>query len=202
MGPGVAALRLARTSASASKEGDRSADAPTSPRSIMNAYYFKPPFKVSPEMEEVYVSAMLSTKEGDRNWPGDSTRSANWPNFAPGPNGVNNTLAPIYLNQASFAEINPRPDILWYRGDSDLILSDNSLLDFGVLGQLGAVPGWPGLEVFPPQPMLTQVRAVLERYQANGGNYREVVLPECGHSPHLEKATEVTRLLLDFFNSH
>ncbi len=184
------------------KEGDHSADAPTSPRNIMNTYYFKPPFKVSPELEDVYVAAMLSTKEGEQNWPGDFTPSPNWPNVAPGPHGVNNTLAPTYLNQSAFAEINPKPDVLWYRGDSDQIVSDNSLFDLGTLGQLGAIPGWPGLEVFPPQPMIAQVRAVLDKYQANGGHYHEEVLPDCGHSPHLEKAGEVNRLLLDFFKAH
>lgn len=184
------------------KDGDRSADAPTSPRNIMNSFYFKPPFKVSPEWEETYVSAMLSTKEGDQNWPGDFTPSENWPNVAPGSNGVNNTLTPLYLNQASIADINPKPDILWYRGDSDQIVSDNSLFDFGVLGQLGAVPGWPGADIFPPQPMIAQIRAVLDKYQTNGGKYHEEVLAECGHSPHLEKAEEVTRMLLDFFKAH
>ncbi|MDB5078193.1 MAG: alpha/beta hydrolase [Chloroflexi bacterium] len=184
------------------KEGDRSADAPTSPRNIMNSFYFKPPFKVSPELEEVYVSAMLSTKEGDQNWPGDLAPSENWPNVAPGPNGVNNTLAPTYLNQSGIVDISPKPDILWYRGDSDQIVSDNSLFDFGVLGQLGAVPGWPGEEVFPAQPMIGQMRALLEKYQANGGQYHEEVLADCGHTPHLEKAGEVTRLLLDFFKAH
>lgn len=41
--------------------------------------------------------------------------------------------------------------------------------------------------------MVTQTRAVLERY----GNYREEVLADCGHSPHLEHPAEFRRLLLD-----
>ncbi len=184
------------------KDGDRSADSPNSPRNVMNTFYFKPPFKVSPEMEEVYVSAMLSTKEGDQNWPGDMTPSANWPNVAPGTTGVNNTLAPTYLNQSAFAAINPKPDVLWYRGDSDQIVSDTSFFDFGFLGQIGAVPGWPGAEVFPPQPMIAQIRGLLAKYQANGGKYQEVVLSECGHAPHLEKAEDVAKMLLAFFRAH
>jgi pimeloyl-ACP methyl ester carboxylesterase len=77
--------------------------------------------------------------------------------------------------------------VLWIHGADDQIVSDTSLLDFGFLGQLGAVPGWPGAEVYPPQPMKTQLRAVLEKYKANGGQYQEVVLSDCGHSPHIEK---------------
>ena len=73
------------------------------------------------------------------------------------------------------------------RGDADQIVSDTSTSDIGFLGQIGAVPGWPGADTFPPQPMVSQTRAVLQRYAANGGEYREVVLAECGHSPHIEQ---------------
>src|SRR5216683_6278823 len=41
--------------------------------------------------------------------------------------------------------------------------SDQSMFDFGTLGQLGAVPGWPGESVFPPQPQVTQTRQVFDR---------------------------------------
>lgn len=34
--------------------------------------------------------------------------------------------------------------------------------------------------------MVTQTRAVLERYADAGGTYRELALESCGHSPHLE----------------
>ena len=48
-------------------------------------------------------------------------------------------------------------------------MSDASLVDLGRLGALGAVPGWPGPEVFPAQPMVTQMRALLDRYRVAGG---------------------------------
>ena len=35
-----------------------------------------------------------------------------------------------------------------------------SFFDFGFLGQIGAVPGWPGAEAYPVQPMVSQLRAV------------------------------------------
>jgi len=50
--------------------------------------------------------------------------------------------------------------------------------------------------------MIAQIRGVLDKYQANGGKYQEVVLPECGHAPHLEKAADVTKMLVEFFNAH
>jgi pimeloyl-ACP methyl ester carboxylesterase len=45
--------------------------------------------------------------------------------------------------------------------------------------------------------MVTQTRAVLERY----GDYREVVLAACGHSPHLERPEEFRRLLVEHLQS-
>ncbi|MDW8233861.1 MAG: alpha/beta hydrolase, partial [Roseiflexaceae bacterium] len=56
-------------------------------------------------------------------------------------------------------------------------------------------PGWPGAEVCPPQPMIAQIRAVLDAYAAHGGRYAEHVLSECGHSPHIEKPEEFRGLL-------
>ncbi len=115
------------------------------------------------------------------------TPSDNWLSVAPGTLGVNNALSPKYMNQSNFADISTKPPILWIHGADDQIVSDTSFFDFGFLGQISAVPDWPAVEVYPPQPMKTQVRTVLERYKANGGEYQEVQLAEYGHSPHIEK---------------
>ena len=63
---------------------------------------------------------------------------------------------------------------------------------------LGAVPGWPGAGVYPPQPMVGQMHDVLRRYRAAGGRYEEHVLADRGHSPHLEKPAEFQALIADF----
>jgi pimeloyl-ACP methyl ester carboxylesterase len=60
------------------------------------------------------------------------------------------------------------------------------------------VPGWPGEEVYPPQPMVSQIRAVLEAYTRSGGSYREEVIEDCGHSPHIEKPEEFRQILFGF----
>ncbi len=181
--------------------GDRSGEQ-FSPRTVMNTFYFKPPFRPAPDREEIYLTSMLSTKVTPGNYPGDMTTSNNWPALGPGMQGVNNALSPKYLNQAAFANINPKPPVLWIRGADDQIVSDTSLFDFGFLGQLGVVPGWPGVEVCPPQPMVTQMRTVLNNYRGHGGQYREVVLPDCGHSPHVEKQEEVLRLFVEFVDGY
>jgi pimeloyl-ACP methyl ester carboxylesterase len=177
-------------------EGDSS---DFSPRKVMNAFYFKPPFR-SPH-EDAYVNAMIKTAVAPSNYPGDLTTSPNWPTVAPGTQGINNAISGKYCNLSGLAKLSPQPPILWVRGDSDQIVSDTSLFDFGYLGQLGAVPGWPGAEVYPPQPMVSQMRAVLDAYQANGGKYREVVFANCGHSPHLENVAEFNEIFFGFLAS-
>jgi len=170
---------------------DRSTDNPqASPRVVMNSFYWKPPF--IPEREEDLLSSILTEKVGEQRYPGDFVASENWPNVAPGKYGPINALSPKYIGDSieRFVSATPKPPILWVRGDSDMIVSDNSFFDFGTLGKLGYVPGWPGEEVYPPQPMVGQVRSVLDRYQARGGAYEEVVIAEAGHSPYIEHPDE------------
>ena len=111
-------------------------------------------------------------------------------------------MAPLYCDLSAFAGITLRPDVLWIRGADDQIVSDASFLDFGTLGQLGYVPGWPGADVFPSQPMVSQMRAMLDRYTANGGHYDEVVVADSGHSPLIEKPDVFRSALFQFIEAH
>jgi pimeloyl-ACP methyl ester carboxylesterase len=169
---------------------------PNSPRNVMNNFYFKSPFRAA--KEEALLSSVLSTQTGEDNYPGDMNVSENWPGVSPGERGMNNAISPKYCNLEGFARVRLGPPVLWVRGEDDAIVSDTSLLDFGYLGQLDAVPGWPGAGVYPPQPMVSQIRAVLDSYEARGGRYREEVIPDCGHTPHVEKPEEFRRLLFGF----
>jgi pimeloyl-ACP methyl ester carboxylesterase len=175
---------------------------PTSPRYIMNTFYFKPPFRVAPDREEIYVSAILSTKVTPGNYPGDVLPSLNWPGCAPGMWGVNNALSPKYFNQSELVDCAVKPPVLWLHGADDQVVADTSMFDVGYLGQLGLLPGWPGVDHYPPQPMKAQMRAVLERYKGNGGEYQEVMLPECGHAAHIEKQHDVLKLCTAFMEAH
>jgi pimeloyl-ACP methyl ester carboxylesterase len=180
------------------KEGDRSDEDPNSPRNVINAFYYKPPFRA--DREEDYLTAALMEKMGDDRYPGDFQPSPNWPNVAPGVWGPINAGSPKYIldDVPALIAINPKPPILWVRGSHDMIVSDNSMFDFGTLGQMDLVPGWPGEDVYPPQPMVGQTRAVLERYAARGGRFEEQVIQDTAHGPPIEKPAEFNALFHAF----
>ncbi len=169
------------------REGDRGDGSPNTPRNVLNGFYVADGFRAP--LEEAYVDSMLTTAIGDDNYPGDAAASQNWPGFAAGTRGVLNTMAPKHHDVSGIADLATKPPILWVHGSKDAIVADESLFDLATLGKLGAVPGWPGEEAAPPQPMKLQTRAVLDRYAAHGGSYREVEL-DCGHSPQVEKPAE------------
>jgi pimeloyl-ACP methyl ester carboxylesterase len=181
------------------KAGDRSSDDPNSPRNVINTFYYKPPFRA--KREEEFLSAALLEKMGDDRYPGDMTPSENWPNVAPGKWGPINATAPKYFNLSDFVRMAQKPPVLWVRGDSDQIVSDNSLFDFGTLGKMGWVPGWPGDEIYPPQPMVAQTRAVLEAYAAQGGSYQEAVIQDAGHSSFIEQPDAFMRVFIQHLES-
>ena len=176
------------------ESGDTGADEPTSPRTVYRTAYVAQPERQAAN-EDAWVASMLTTKTGLDNYPGDGVASDNWPGFAAGTRGVLNTMAPQHLDLSGIVDLAVKPPILWIRGEKDAIVSDASFFDLNQLGALGVIPGWPGADVAPPQPMVTQTRAVLDRYAAAGGEYREVSLPDAGHAPHLDDADTFDREL-------
>lgn len=176
-------------------EGDRGMESPYSPRSGIRALVCKPPFV--PEREEVLLTSMLTMHLGEKDNPGDFAPSPNWPYVAPGVWGSANALSPRYAGDISrLYTADAKVDVLWIRGSHDLAVSDTAATCPGTLGSMGLIPNWPGMDVYPPQPMLGQIRYVLDQYTVAGGSYKEVVIENAGHAPFIEKPEEFNAILL------
>jgi pimeloyl-ACP methyl ester carboxylesterase len=190
-GGGVAAPDFVRRLA----EGDRSADDPTSSPRVILRDFFGPRDNVLNVDEEFLLDEVLRTRVGDDFYPGDATPSPNWPGVAPGTRGVLNTMSPKYYNATGVVDVARKPPITWLRGAQDQVVSDASFFDLGYLGRLGAVPGWPGDDVLPPQPMAGQTRAILEAYRDRGGVAEEIALDDAAHGMPVEVPANVAEVI-------
>jgi pimeloyl-ACP methyl ester carboxylesterase len=182
-------------------EGDRSSDSDLSPRNVMNSSYWSPQHREPPDREEMLVDEILKSVTGDDGYPGDLTTSEHWPTIAPGTRGILNALSGKYCDWSGIVNVSPKPPILWTHGSNDIVVSDTSAWEMGTLGKLGVVPGWPGDDIFPPQPMVTQIRSVLERYRAAGGRVHMELFEGSGHSPFIDAADRWRALFFDFLAS-
>lgn len=173
-------------------------DDPMAARSVLEKSLFAAGWPISKEYQDLFVTELLKIHQGPDYYPGDFEPSAAFPFVLPGKRGISNALAPQYADVSAFVDINPKMPVMWVRGDRDNLVSDQSLSDLATLGQMGLLPGYPGPEVFPPQPMVSQTRAVLEQYQQNGGSFQELVMEDCAHASHLEQPEKFTKELLRF----
>lgn len=181
---------------------DRSDESPLSPRNVINSSYWSPEHREPKEREDVLVDEVLKSVTGDDGYPGDLIASENWPGIAPGTRGILNAISSKYCNWADIVDIEPKPPILWTHGTADIVVSENSAWDMATLGQMEMVPGWPGADVYPPQPMVTQIRTVLETYADLGGEVAFEMIEGAGHGPHVDHAEEWNEIFFSFLESH
>ena len=166
----------------------------SSPRVTMASFFWSPKYK-APDEDELLAEVLL-TKVGDDFYPGDSAGSSNWPGFGPGAKGINNAISPKYCDVSAFGDVREPFPVLWIRGDEDQVISDGSMFDLAYLGKLGAIPGWPGDESCPPQPMISQIDSVLYRYHSSSGAVvRKEVLEGVGHGPLIERSDKVAEAM-------
>ncbi|QLD11270.1 alpha/beta fold hydrolase [Microbacterium oleivorans] len=190
---GGAISRIVVERLTARDDGDEDGSA----RSVFRTTFVSPDYES--DNEDTWIEAMLSTSTAEGNYPGDSVPSENWPGFAAGRLGVQNALAPANFDVSAIADTGAgydAPPILWIRGGADVVVADGSFAESGHLGEIGAIPGWPGVEVAPAQQMVTQTRAVFDRYRAAGGRVTEVVIEGVGHAVHLERPGKVRTAIL------
>jgi pimeloyl-ACP methyl ester carboxylesterase len=162
---------------------DRSIDGDFSPRTVLRRLVWGPPFV--PEREDVLLEAMFRVHIGDRDLPGDMEPSPNWPFVRPGRWGPTNAMSAKYVGDLvdRLLAARPKPPVLWIYGADDVAVSNSAASDPGTWGPTGRLPGFPGPDAYPPQPMMEQIRAVLRDYARTGGACREVAVEDSGHVP-------------------
>ena len=172
------------------KDGDRSTDSLSSPRAVLRRLVWGPPFV--PDREEDFLDAMFQVHLGDTGLPGDKQISTNWPYVAPGKWGPMNALSPKYIGNLIERIINAdtKVNVLWVYGTEDVAISNSAASDPGTWGPTGQLPGFPGVAEYPPQPMMDQIRTVLNDYEARGGEYREVAVEGSGHVPFISHLSD------------
>ncbi|WP_028066927.1 alpha/beta fold hydrolase [Solirubrobacter soli] len=178
------------------RAGDRSSDGDLAPRNVLNSSYWAAGHREPPEREDMLVGEILKSVTGDDGYPGDMVPSENWPGVAPGTRGILNALSPKYCNWAGILELDVKPPILWTHGAQDIVVADGSPWEMGTLGSLGVVPGWP--ETFAPQPMVTQIRDLLERYD---GRVETEWFEESGHFPPIDARERWSARFFGFLES-
>ncbi|MBU6245857.1 MAG: alpha/beta hydrolase [Actinomycetales bacterium] len=183
------------------QSGDRSDESPFSPRNVMASSYWSPSYTMPSDRLDLLVDEVLLSVVGDEGYPGDATVSENWPGMAPGTTGILNALSGKYCNWAGIVDMPHKPPVLWTHGTADIVIADGSAWEMGTLGAAGYVPGWPGAEVYPPQPQVTQIRDVLEEYERRGGRVQIEMIEGSGHGPVLDASEQWNALFYAFLDS-
>lgn len=173
------------------------ADHPSAPANVVKAY-FADDYVIDEALMSKLLTMLFSAEVGEDNYPGDYVESPNWPYVAPGSRGVLNAMSPKYLKLSGVLSITEKPPVLWVHGSKDVIISDMSLLDIAVLGLMGYIPGYPGQEEFPPQPMVSQIKNFLDEYTMRGGTYEKLMIEGAGHTPFVERPEELMKKLVSF----
>jgi pimeloyl-ACP methyl ester carboxylesterase len=162
---------------------DLSTDSPFSPRNVLRLLVWGPPF--IPEREDDLVEATFRAQLGEFGLPGDKTSSPNWPYVAPGRWGPSNAMSPKYIGNLveRLVGADPKVPVVWIYGSDDVAVSNSAASDPGTWGPTGILPGFPGPDAYPTQPMMDQIRTVLDDYAGQGGTYEEVAIEGSGHVP-------------------
>ena len=179
-------------------DDDRDSISDFSPRGIMRRLVWSG--GEIPEREDAFIDAMFRVHIGDQQLPGDKEESPHWPFVRPGKWGATNAMSPKYVGDLvkRILAAQPRSHVLWVYGADDLAVSNTAASDPGTWGPTGRLPGFPGSEAYPPQPMMDQISKMLDDYVAVGGSYEEVAIPESGHVPFITHPEEFNRV----FHAH
>jgi pimeloyl-ACP methyl ester carboxylesterase len=179
-------------------DGDRGTAAPFSPRNVLRLLVWGPPH--IPAREDDLLEAMFRVHIGDRDLPGDKEPSPNWPYVKPGRWGATNAMSPKYAGNLveRILAVKDKTGVLWIYGADDVAVSNSAASDPGTWGPTGRLPGFPGADRYPPQPMMEQIRTLLEAYAKTGGYYQEASIEGSGHVPFITHQDEFNKVFHAF----
>jgi len=179
-------------------DGDRTADNPFSPRTVLRLLVWGPPH--IPQREDDLLEAMFQVHISDKDLPGDKEESPNWPYVRPGKWGATNAMSPKYAGNLveRILAAKHKANVLWVYGDEDVAVSNSAASDPGTWGPTGRLPGFPGADVYPPQPMMEQIRTLLDAYAGTGGYREEVAVKGSGHVPFITHQDEFNTIFHAF----
>jgi len=179
-------------------DGDRYTISDFSPRGVMRRLVWSG--EQIPQREDALIDAMFRAHIGERQLPGDKEESPNWPFVRPGKWGATNAMSPKYVGNLveRILAAEPRVHALWTYGAVDLAVSNSAASDPGTWGPTGLLPGFPGSDAYPSQPMMDQIRKMLDDYSRHGGSYDEVAIEGSGHVPFITHPAEFNRV----FHAH
>ena len=175
-------------------DDDRDSISDFSPRGIMRRLVWGE--GNIPAREDALIDAMFSVHIGEHELPGDSEPSPNWPFVRPGKWGATNAMSPKYVGNLveRILASKPKPPALWAYGSDDPAVSNSAGSDPGTWGPTGRLPGFPGPEAYPRQPMMDQIQKMLDDYRSAGGSYDKVVIQGAGHVPFITHPEEFNRV--------
>ena len=179
-------------------DGNRYTISDFSPRGVMRRLVWSG--GQIPQREDALIDAMFRAHIGERQLPGDKEESPNWPFVRPGKWGATNAMSPKYVGNLveRILAAEPRVHALWTYGAVDLAVSNSAASDPGTWGPTGLLPGFPGSDAYPSQPMMDQIRKMLDDYSRHGGSYDEVAIECSGHVPFITHPAEFNRV----FHAH
>jgi len=179
-------------------DGDHGTEAPFSPRNVLRLLVWGSPH--IPDREDDLLEAMFQVHIGDRDLPGDKEASPNWPYVKPGKWGATNAMSPKYAGDLveRILAAKHKANVLWIYGDEDVAVSNSAASDPGTWGPTGRLPGFPGADKYPPQPMMEQIRTLLDAYAGCGGYCEEVAVMGSGHVPFITHQEEFNRVFHTF----
>ena len=174
---------------------DRGDSSPLSPLNVLLAHYVKPLHV--PEHLDIFVESMLSTRTGDDYYPGTARKVDAWPGFAPGDRGVLNTMAPTHFRIAAWPGWNPSRRCSGCAAPTTSSSPTPPCTTWPTSVSSARSPAGPASRPGRRSPMVAQTRAALDGYAVAGGRYREVVIEDAGHGPHLDQPEKFLSALHD-----